>query len=779
MKANKKFTTILLLLCAAATHAVAQTNFSNNEDSQFRPQTNRKVNTDSLGTDKEIPKGIRVWTVDERFGDRHDAVVDTLQHMYMNTTFSWGLRGEYNTLGNLGSPRIARIFIDRTNPYGDFIFANPLDQIIPQAGQFHFTNTYSPLTNVTLNSCGDRTNGEDDFKATFAVNANSRLGGGFKFDYKYGRGYYSNQSTSHFNYTMWLSYLGDRYQAHLLFSTLHQKMAENGGINNDDYISHPEITNETFQTSEIPTVLEQNWNRHDNQHIFFSHRYNIGFNRKVPMTPEEIKARKFAMESAKDNAKADAKEEARKKAKKEGRKFDEKAYDKQQSPSYGRPDNARIAGNEPAQDKEKGKENRIAVNGKEAADSLLTADKAKQEAEDFMKNEYVPVTSIIHTLKFDNYRRIYQAYATPADYYLYSYDATSKLQGDSIFDQTKYLELRNTFALATLEGFSKWAKAGVKAFITHDLKHFELPDSAGGYDKVNQHSILVGGQLSKQQGKTLHYNALAQIGIAGRDAGTLTLEGNVDLNVPLLGDTVTVRGDAFLKRENPSYFYDAYHSKHAWWDNEFDKVIHSRLMGTLTFGKTNTTLRIAFDEIKNHAYFSQSYNIDDQYNRTGLFVTPMQCSDPISLITAQVLQDFKFGIFRWENVFTYQRSSRQDVIPVPALNVYSNLYMKFKVARVLNIDMGADVRYFTSYEAPDYSPYLGMYTVQGNGDNNVKIGNYPVVDVYANAFIGHTRFFVMMSHINCGSGNRNYFFVPHHPLNQSIFRFGVSWNFYN
>lgn len=89
--------------------------FNYNEDSQFRPITGNKVNTDSLGSDKEIPKGIRVWTVDERFGDIKAAVVDTLQAMYQNTTFTEGLRGEYNTLGNMGTARINRIFIDRRN----------------------------------------------------------------------------------------------------------------------------------------------------------------------------------------------------------------------------------------------------------------------------------------------------------------------------------------------------------------------------------------------------------------------------------------------------------------------------------------------------------------------------------------------------------------------------------------------------------------------------------------------------------------------------------------
>lgn len=773
-----------LLFCAATLPVAAQNDFNYNEDSQFRPQTNRKVNTDSLGSDKEIPKGIRVWTVDERFGDTKAAVVDTLQHMYMNSTFTEGLRGEYNTLGNMGTARLNRIFIDRRNTQGNFIFTEPYDYIVNPVSDFHFTNTYSPITNITLNSCGDKVTGEDDFKAMFAVNANKRLGAGFRFDYKYGRGYYNAQSTSHFKYTMWASYLGDRYQAHFLFSTNHEKMTENGGITNDDYIKHPEIYTESFATNEIPTVLEQNWNRLDNQHIFFTHRYNVGFSRKVKMTEEEIKAKKFAMASKKENAEEEAKEEARKKAKEQGKKFDEKAYDKQQGAKFsGRPDGAKIAGDEPAKDSDakdiRNDSTRIAVNGKAAADSLLAIQKKNAEDSLFYKSEYVPVTSFIHTVKFDNYRRIYEAYQTPADYYLKEYYDAGRLTGDSIYDQTKHWHMKNTFAIAMLEGFNKWAKAGLKAFASYDLRHYELPTMEGGFEKFNEHALSVGGQLSKQEGKTLHYNAVAEIGLTGVDAGTLAIDGNVDVNIPFLGDTLQVRGDAFFHRETPSFYYRNYHARHLWWENDLDKTIHTRIMGTLSFPKTRTKLRVAVDEIKNYTYFSQSYDITEKGLRTGVMVTPMQESGGINLLTAQLEQNFRLGILNWENQFTYQHSSKESVLPVPAFNAYTNLYIKFKVVKVLNVDLGADMRYFTSYEAPDYSPYMGQYTVQGNGENNVKIGNYPIVNVYANVHIKHTRFFVMMSHINAGQGDKNYFFAPHYPMNERVFRIGVSWNFFN
>lgn len=781
---KKKIIFSSLLFCAATLPVAAQNDFNYNEDSQFRPQTNRKVNTDSLGSDKEIPKGIRVWTVDERFGDTKAAVVDTLQHMYMNSTFTEGLRGEYNTLGNMGTARLNRIFIDRRNTQGNFIFTEPYDYIVNPVSDFHFTNTYSPIINITLNSCGDKVTGEDDFKAMFAVNANKRLGAGFRFDYKYGRGYYNAQSTSHFKYTMWASYLGDRYQAHFLFSTNHEKMTENGGITNDDYIKHPEIYTESFATNEIPTVLEQNWNRLDNQHIFFTHRYNVGFSRKVKMTEEEIKAKKFAMASKKENAEENAKEEARKKAKEQGKKFDEKAYDKQQGTKFtGRPDGAKIAGDEPAKGSAakdiKTDSTRIAVNGKAAADSLLAVQKKNAEDSLFYKSEYVPVTSFIHTVKFDNYRRIYEAYQTPADYYLNEYYDAGRLTGDSIYDQTKHWHMKNTFAIAMLEGFNKWAKAGLKAFASYDLRHYELPTMEGGFEKYNEHVLSVGGQLSKQEGKTLHYNAVAEIGLTGVDAGTLAIDGNVDVNIPFLGDTLQVRGDAFFHRETPSFYYRNYHARHLWWENDLDKTIHTRIMGTLSFPKTRTKLRVAVDEIKNYTYFSQSYDITEKGLRTGVMVTPMQESGGINLLTAQLEQNFRLGILNWENQFTYQHSSKESVLPVPAFNAYTNLYIKFKVVKVLNVDLGADMRYFTSYEAPDYSPYMGQYTVQGNGENNVKIGNYPIVNVYANVHIKHTRFFVMMSHINAGQGDKNYFFAPHYPMNERVFRIGVSWNFFN
>lgn len=737
-----------------------------------------KHNADSLGTDKEIPKGIKVWTVDERFGDIRKAELDTVPHMFMNTIFGTGLRGEYNTLGNVGTPRINRVFIDRQDD-GQFLFTQPYDYFVKPVSTFHFTNTLSPFTNLTYNTAGNRTNGEDHFTAKFGVNAGKRLGVGFNFDYIYGRGYYQNQSTSHFNYTMYGSYLGDRYQAHLLFSTNHQKVTENGGITDDNFVLHPESFDDDFATNEIPTVLENNWNRNDNQHVFLSHRYNVGFKRKVKMTEEEIKAKKFALEAKRDSEERKRREEERRKAEDEGRDFNEDNV-KEKKTYAGRPSDAKIAGNEPTATDSIGKGGRINVDSKEIADSLAKVS-AKAAADTmWMKDEYVPVTSFIHTMKLDNYKRIYQAYNTPADFYADNYVA-GPYAGDSIYDKTSHLRLQNTFAISMLEGFNKWAKAGVKAFVTSDLRRFVLPssDSNTATTSYNEHNLSVGGQLSKTEGKTLHYNVTAETWLLGEDLGQLKIDGAVDLNFPLFGDTVTLAAKGFFHRNNPTFYYRHYHSRHFWWDNtSLSKELHSRVEGLFSYRKTNTTLRVAFDEIQNYTYLAMGYNIADDHSRKGNTMEVRQKGGAITLLTLSLAQNFKLGPLNWENVITYQKSTDNDVLPVPDLNIYTNLYLRFKIAQVLKCDFGADGRYFTKYYAPDYSPALGQYAVQ-TGDNRVQTGNYPLVNIYANFHLKHTRFFVMMSHVNAGSGNRQYFLTPHYPLNQRVFRFGLSWNFFN
>lgn len=777
---------LVLMLVIGHSVSVAQTltgtdamgNFNQYDDQGRSNNTFNPNRTDSSKVKKEVPKGIYVWTVDRKLGDITPATVDTLPHLYPHSTMASGINGDYNTLGSNYTARLSRIFIDREENQ-QFLFTQPYSQITRNPDQIHFTNTLSPITNLSYDNCGDKNDGEDHLEAKFAVNAGKRIGMGFDINYAYARGYFQNQSNSYFGATFYTSYLGDHYQLHASISTNNQKATENGGITNDNYITHPELFSESFSTNEIPTVLSSNWNRNHWNQIFLTHRYNLGFYRKVAMTEDEIKAKQFAMASQKQH-------KTQVKMKENGVDAPKGKEEKDEAPK-GRPDGARIVGAEPTRpplDSLATDTTRIKIDSKAAADSLLALEKLKDSLEAFTKKEFVPVTSFIHTLEYANYERIYQAYKTPSSYYGNTYYnlGPDAYPGDSIYDLTKHTLIKNTLGLALLEGFNKWAQAGLKGFVTHELRHFDMmqfDDAKNPYmERWTEHNVSIGGRLSKTQGRTLHYSLMAETWLIGEDAGQLKIDFSTDLNFELFGDTVRLAAKAYMHRLNPTFYERHFHSKHLWWDNNLNSITRTRAEGLFSYEKTNTTLRVAIEEMQNYTYLSMSYDATTN-GRTNLTATLNQNVGNINVLTAQVDQKFTLGPLHWDNIVTFQSSSNKEVLPLPTLNIFSNLYLDFMIAKVLKVELGGAITYFTEYKAPDFCPQFNQYAIQTNADSRVTIGNFPFIDVYANLHLKHARFFVMMSNATATSFNRNTFLTPHYPQNNAILRMGVSWNFFN
>ena len=127
---------------------------------------------------------------------------------------------------------------------------------------------------------------------------------------------------------------------------------------------------------------------------------------------------------------------------------------------------------------------------------------------------------------------------------------------------------------------------------------------------------------------------------------------------------------------------------------------------------------IAIDGIKNYTYYGMSYDLEKQsdsssnYLRKNMTAAVYQESKEISVLTAQLHQNFHLGPLNWENVVTWQNSSKQDVLPLPTWNLFSNIYLKFKIAHVLDVELGADATYFSKYYAPDFCPALNQFAVQ-------------------------------------------------------------------
>lgn len=649
------------------------------------------IDSTAVNDASTVPISLYSWTIDERLGTVFNVPVDTLQYMFQNSNDTGGETGHYNYLGNLGSPRLSRIFFEREDN-NQFIFTDPYDFTVRKPKDIIYTNTKSPFTNLTYYKQGDGRYGEERFKSYFAVNANKRLGVGFFIDYTYGRGKYSNQSTALFNGGLFASYRGNHYDMHMSFVNENLKVAENGGITDDRYITNPIDMAEgkkQYSTSEIPTNLSEIWNKNTGYHGFLTHRYNLGFYRDH-------------------------------------------------------------------------------TNPNDTTDT----------------KEFVPVTSFVHTLKLDFSKRKYISYDAEQNQ---AYFNNNYLLNDST-DRTDYVAVKNTLGISLREGFNKWAKAGLTAFVSHEYRKFTLTDTTATlneriYTPYVENTISVGGQLLKEQGKMLHYNVIGEIAVLGEDAGQFTLEGNGDLNFRLFNDTVRFMANAYIKNLNPTFYYRHFHSKHYWWDNEdLSKIMRTRIEGKLAIDRWKTELRVGVENIKNYTYFDNtSVKYTDEQDavsyKNDLKVS--QFGGNIQVFSAMLRQDFKLGILHLDNEIIYQKSSNEDILPLPELSLYHNLYLRFGLAKkVLSIDMGADVRYFTSYYAPDYSPAMGQFYLQ-NKETRVKIGNYPLVNAYINMHLKRTRIFLQMYNLVQGSTGNSYFLAPHYPLNPRILKVGISWNFFD
>lgn len=676
---------------------------------------------------KDFPIGSFCWKIDERFGNVIPAESDTLPDNFQNFNLTDGPTGQYNFLGNLGSPRLSRIFLDR-KPYTNFIFADPFDYFYTPVNEFLFTNTKSPITNLSYHSSGNKQNGEDRLRAYFASNINKISGIGLKCDYLYGRGYYNNQATSLFNGSLYGYYLADHYNMHAWISINHMRLGENGGIEDDNYITHPEDFTRSYGSRDIPTILSENWNRNEDQTYYLTHRYNLGFYKDVelpdslkPVVPEDSVLLKNLSDSIRQVVLADT------------------------------------------------MRTRITV------DSLREAFLASVDH----PQEFVPVTSFIHTLRIRNAKHTVYSYNTPENYYTNLYYGDP----DDMADRTRGYAIKNTFGASLREGFNKWAKAGLTAFASHEFRHFTLPDLMGETQIVrgySENNFSVGGELNKRMGKTLHYDVTGEIVLLGEDLGQFDVEGKADLNFRLFKDTVQLAARAFIKNLNPSFYMRHYHTQFAWWDNDLDKEFRTRIEGTLSLKRTRTRLTVGVENIKNYAYFATektAYNNDNgEFAGYSRSVSVRQYGNSVQVLSAQLNQDFKFGIFNWENEVAFQKSSHDDILPLPAISAYSNLYILFRIAKVLRVQLGGNVRFFTEYYAPDYAPIIQQFTVQAPEDR-IKLGNYPICNVYANLHLKHCRIYVAYNHANAGSGNS--FLVPHYPINPARFCFGLSWNFFN
>ena len=635
---------------------------------------------------KVVPVDVKAWVIDPTYGDRTHVDVDTLQHGFQTNFMPDGPYGDFNSLGNLGSPRESRNFMHRPEVHNFIILDNMGQAMIPH-DQFKFFNTKSPYMNISYDWCGSKQTGFDNFKAIYTNNVNKKFNFGSIFNYMYGQGYYDNQSTAFFNTSVWASYLGDNYDLHLRYTHYDWKMMENGGITDPTYITDPSAFSRSYGSDDIPTWLARSQSRMHHDEIMLNHRYHLGFLR-------------------------------------------------------------------------------------------MEGDSTNQH------EVFVPVTSIFHSFNFGNYRRRYTSYENQTDFYSKYY-----FDNDTTDDKHSMLEMKNVVGLTLHEGFNKYALAGLSAYVGFLSRRYEMPDllTVGEEQKktvatYKENDVLIGGRIVRTQGTYVHYNADAEFIVAGDNAGDLTVNGTGELNLPLsfisLPDTAQLEIEAKFQRMGAHPMLVHFHSNNIWWDQEPDPETRIRLGATLRVPRLNTRLSFAVENISDYIYLKHIGNeaVSSSGDTFLAHDVGVKQEGSVQVLSLQFNNKLKYKGLHFDNLITFQKSTKDDVIPLPMISIYSNLYYNFVISKVLKTEIGLEMRYFTKYEAPDYDPITSQFIIQ-NDNNKQSVGNYPVFSAYINFALKKIRFYLSYFHFNQSDGR--YFTMPKYPMNPASLRFGVSWNFYD
>ena len=232
-------------------------------------------------------------------------------------------------------------------------------------------------------------------------------------------------------------------------------------------------------------------------------------------------------------------------------------------------------------------------------------------------------------------------------------------------------------------------------------------------------------------------------------------------------------------KKHPGLYFELFESNYSEirWANKLNSVKINNInleFSSRTFGSFN----FDYSKIDNFTYFDlkdKSTLNDDQDLK--LIPKVNQHSNSINYLKLKWQKEFNFGKFALDNSFIFQNVDQdQNILNLPDYIFRNTIYFSDHVfKRAMFLQTGLTFKYFSNYYANEYNPLISSFHIQ----NDKKIGNFPMIDVFVNARIKRTRLFLKAEHINSTLTGNNFYSTPSYPYRDFIIRFGLIWNFFN
>lgn len=215
-----------------------------------------------------------------------------------------------------------------------------------------------------------------------------------------------------------------------------------------------------------------------------------------------------------------------------------------------------------------------------------------------------------------------------------------------------------------------------------------------------------------------------------------------------------------VNRFEPDWIYTYHASNHFYWDNDWQKSMEAYLQ--FKFDLKGWWLRGKAGLLQNYTFLKED--------------GPVRADKEFLLLNIVGGKSLRIGKFvGMDNLLMFAYSSAPEYLHVPMFSLQENVYGIIPVKDIAEVQVGVEVMYNTSYYADAYSPATTSYYWQ----EDVKTGNFVMLNVFLNFKVKRANFFIKGLNIAQGLFGYTYIQTPHYPLWDRCVRFGISWRFFD
>ncbi len=370
---------------------------------------------------------------------------------------------------------------------------------------------------------------------------------------------------------------------------------------------------------------------------------------------------------------------------------------------------------------------------------------------------------ISHTFKAENMSYIFNSIKDTNQKLLpnYLYDTSFvTLNGSKVwyrFDSLYYGQIFNKIAYTL---YNDTLNAKEKRYLEIGISHKYI--SVSQHEKVNTYNnILLEGNIEREKLDNNSISLKAYVGYfaTGYNQNDVKLSGDINYRTSLFDVSVGLFNHLF----RPDFITTQFRSVSFKWDNDFLKTNISNWHIGINTRKFNNNFYINYNSyaLANWVYFNTKMQAE-------------QSQDILLMQQLEVKKLFKIWKLYFDNRVVYQKLNK-DIIRLPELSAMLRYYFESSLFKnKITLQVGTDIFYNTAYYGNAYNPAIRNFFIQ----NEVKIGNYPMINVFANIKLRKAVIFFVYEHLNQDWIKTGFYYTANNPLPLAGLRSGVRWRIF-